>query len=227
MKKYALMVLMSACMATSFGQTTITDIIKTMPQGNVPYLSQDQLKELSHDADIRISAGGGLTEDNDTVLNIKNKFGGTTYIEAVSSSYIKLTLNETSCIELKLLTSNNSNQIICAVQTINKPVRESEVKFYDTAWRPVNREFGLINLDADAETLLKLFVARPDTMAESEFDELCKLIEPVVVCADLSTDGSITYKLSLPFVPHDKKGSIENVIRQKTFKWDGNMFKIG
>lgn len=198
--------------APVMAQTTVTDIIKTIPQEILPYIDDDQRKEINEFAGVQ-----------DTI-EIKNSLNGTTRIFTANNSFAQIDLNEAARLQIKLLPLNDSTQIVCLLKTVTKPVPDSEIRFYSTTWSPIASDFNL-PLSNNADSLLAYF--ETDTMTVDEYEELKRSIEPVIISADISKDeNAITFSLNIPLISKDDYDSIKALIRQKTFKWDGKCFKI-
>lgn len=206
-------------------QTTIDNIIGTIPKQIVPYLTESQLKELAHDAELNIAEKGKEKDRHDTLVVIKNVLGGATTIDSLSNDFARITLNEVTNLQIRLLPHNDSTNIICLVKTINKPIKESTVNFYTTDWNEIKDTFNLPS-NTMSDSHVTDFLQQPDTMASNEYAELCKYFEPVVICADFSkSNDTIVYEISIPFVPHGKYNELKALTRKNMFKWTGNSFK--
>lgn len=198
--------------ASAMAQTTVKDIIKTIPQEFLPYIDEDRRKEINEFAGVQ-----------DT-MEIKNSLNGTTRIFTANDNFAQIDLNEAARLQIKLLPVNDSTQIICLLKTVTKPVPDSKIGFYSTAWVPLSSDFNL-SLSNNTDSLLAYFAA--DSMTVDEYEELKRNIEPVIISADIAKDeNTITFSLSIPFVPKDDYDNIKAMIKQKTFKWDGKHFKI-
>ncbi len=206
-----LLVLMSICL-TSSSQTSINDVLNTMPKELIQSLNDEQRADLLLD-----------TSSNDTI-KIKNMLNGTTSIDSLDVDYAKISTSKVSDIQIRLLPCDDSSKIICLVKTIKEPVRESIVSFYSDDWTSLETNFDLPDID-DPDSIFASFVQRPDTMSEESFNDLCKYIEPVVFCADFSNKDILVYDLSVPPTSNDKTDELKAVIRKNRFKWNGSNFK--
>ena len=194
-------------------QTSIKEIINNMPEDMMPYINNDQMAELLE-----------FTDKKDSV-KIKNVFNGTSSIDSLSLNFAKISLSKATELQLKLLPAGDTTQIVCVVKTIKKPLRESTVKFYSTDWKSLNSEFGLPE-KFDTDSILNMFVQRPDTMSEVKFKELCNYFEPVMLTANFeNNDNIITFSLSLPFVQKDTYKELNAILKKISFKWDGQKLK--
>lgn len=212
MRIFFLLLFSIASLCPTIAQKTIKDVLATVPEKVVPYLNSEQWAEINK-----------FTNTQDS-LTIKNSLNGTTAIDSINSSFVRLTLNEVSDLQVKLLSTNDSAQIICVIKTIKKPVPNSQIKFFSTDWDVLSDPFGLPTNDNDTK-LLDMLTSRPDTMNVTRYDSLRNLIEPVIVNAKFKgTDNTLTYTLSLPLLNNADKKNLEAIIKQKSFKWDGKNF---
>lgn len=213
MRTFILSAMLILNISAANAQQKIADIIGSMPETVVPYLKSEQTAELEK-----------IIENGDT-LKIKNALNGMTAIDTIADSFAKLKLNEIADLQIRLLPYNDTTSVICLIKTINKPVKESTVMFFSTEWKKSNNDFGLPKTDETA-TMTELFTQRPDSMSLETYEELIDSIDPIIIHADISApDNTITFSLSLPFTTKEGRKKAEAIIRQNTFKWEGNTFK--
>lgn len=213
MKLLAFIIFLFCGSVSAMAQQTIKEIIGNMPESVIPYINDDQRAELQK-----------FTGEKDTV-KIKNVFNGTTSIDTISSNYAKISMNKVADMQLILLPTSDSTQIICAIKTVNSPIKDSSIRFYSTDWQPINSTFGLPE-NPDTDSLMNMFVQKPDTITEENFTKLRNYIEPVIVYADFKSQNNIiTFNLSLPFIPKDKINELKAITKKISFKWNGQFFK--
>ena len=194
-------------------QKSVKDVLGTMPESVVPYLTAEQAAEL-----------GKFTDESKTA-SVKNALNGTTSVDTLARDFASLKLNAVTDMQVRLLPLGDTAQVVCVIKTVNKPVAESTVKFYTTDWKPLDSRYNLPD-GGDAGLMMPMLTHRPDTMPETKFDELCKYLDPIIVSADFSDLGQgLTYSLSLPFVQKEDMDEIKSIIRQKSFKWEDGLFK--
>lgn len=194
-------------------RVTIKDVITTIPEDVVPYIQAEQRAEIHN-----------FLKSKDT-LTVKNALEGNTSVEVTGNDYALIRLNKITDLHIKLLPVNDSTSIICIVKTINRPVKESTVNFYTEEWDEIKKDFDLPQAE-DAGALLALFTQRPADMSEKTYAELTSYIDPVMINIEVSeTENILKYNLSLPFVDNDVKTKVNAIIKQNTFKWNGDRFK--
>lgn len=215
MRKLLLILLSTVSVCSLQAQTAVKSILASMPEEIVPYLNAEQRAELSR-----------FTDTSDS-LTVKNSLNGTTYIDSISDTYVRIKLSKMSDIQIKLLPLNDSVDIICTVKTVSEPVADSSVRFYSAEWGRLHDTFGVPDQN-DPELMVSLLTARPDTMSTSRYDELCRMLEPVIVSATFAGgEDMLTYSLSLPLLNKSERDDIKAVTKQKSFKWgEGRFNKI-
>lgn len=214
MRNLIFMTVLSLNVLVAAAQKTVKDVLAEIPESIVPYINAGQREEISK-----------FTGGNDTI-KVKNELNGFTTVSVEGDGFARIELNGSASVQMKLLTLNDTAQVICVVKTMETPVPESIVDFYSVDWVPVDFEFGLPESDG-ADALLAEFTQRPDTMTEARFEYLRRCIEPVMVKVSVEPGKDVlTYSLSVPFASKDEARDINAIIKQKYYKWTGDSFKI-
>lgn len=212
MRKFIIIIFTIWNTCICYAQNGMADILSSMPEEIVPYLTADKKMEL-----------GKFLNSNDT-LKVKNSLNGETSIDSVSGSYMRIKLNLTADIQVKLLPQNDSVQIICVIKTLKKPAPESRISFYSTNWNRLDDAFGLPDTN-NPKTMLDMLTCRPDTMSTDRYNELRYKFEPIIANAEFTgTDNTITFSLSQPLLNKEEKRETVAIIKQKSFKWSGEKF---
>ena len=202
-----------ALMTTVRAQVTMRDVWQSMPDHLLPYLHQNLRTELLELHDMKVKA------------EVKNLLSGTSVMDTLTTDYTFLHLSEYSTLSLKLLTRSDSTQLICFVKTVMAPEAESEVRFFDVNWQSLDIPSGL-PLHESAEALLSRMTVKPADMEEGRFEELRKMIDPVMCHVMLSPAAStLVMQLSIPALTRQERDDIQPIIKQISFKWDGQTFK--
>ena len=202
-----------ALMTTVRAQVTMRDVWQSMPDHLLPYLHQNLRTELLELHDMKVKA------------EVKNLLSGTSVMDTLTTDYTFLHLSEYSTLSLKLLTRSDSTQLICFVKTVMAPEAESEVRFFDVNWQSLDIPSGL-HLQESAEALLSRMTVKPADMEEGRFEELRKMIDPVMCYVSLSPAAStLVMQLSIPALTRQERDDIQPIIKQISFKWDGQTFK--
>ena len=181
---------------------------KSIPDSMVSYLDAGQRSELISDLLAKKPA------------DVVNSIGDTTSIAGHSSDYILLRCNKARDMEMKLLPrKQEGDTLLCVVNTYKGPAEESTIAFYTLDWKPLH---GSQFIDrVEGQSLLQ----KPDSVSDDDYNMLCDMLDPLLVNIHLSpNDYSITFSVSLPEVPRNKKKDLEGIISQKKFNWNGEKF---
>lgn len=188
---------------------------QSMPDSIVPYLNANLRQEMVDFVDMNVKA------------KVKNQLDGNTSLDTLTSNYADISLSSCSRMQLRLLPSLQGDSLLCMVITVSAPESESVVRFFDQAWQPLPTPRLPRSLLPEGDGFTPgTYLARPDTMDQRRFDELCALIEPAMVHAALSpSDDSLTLQLALPLVNKEQRKALEAIRVQRKLKWDGISFK--
>ncbi|MGL5271939.1 MAG: DUF3256 family protein [Phocaeicola sp.] len=107
--------------------------------------------------------------DSQMKAEVKNRFGNPSELKQLTADYLLLQTTEQSTIQLKLLPQNDSVNIICAIFTACAPACDSEVRFYSTDWKLLNRE-NYLPTPTD-----ELFFTPSDTLSTTDLSVMKQL----------------------------------------------------
>lgn len=209
------LILLISCVLTSFveAQVSMRDVWLSMPDSIVPYLNRSlRLEHLDF-------------MDRHVKSEVKNLLHENGVLDTLTNDFASYYLPQASSLELKLLSTNDSTQVICMVKTVMAPEAESEIRFYDTSWNSLAGNYGL-PIGTSVEAILKQFTDKPSDMTDNRFEELSKMIDPVMLSASLDVSSPmIILCLSTPVLTKQEKDDVSVITKQISFKWDGTTFK--
>ena len=104
----------------------ISPFFATMPNDLLPYLSQNNRKDL-----IDLYKSGKTPK-------VENLLKETTQLKALKEDFISLQLSESSSAELKLLPISDTTKIIALIKTVCGKACDSRIAFYTTSWKSIN-----------------------------------------------------------------------------------------
>lgn len=199
-------------------QISLRDAWLSMPDGMIPYLNKNLRLEHLDFVDMGVKS------------EVNHQLNGASVMDTLTADYTHVTLSKSSSLELRLLPVNDSTKIICMVKTFKAPAEESEIHFYDAKWNQLAGDYGLEQIknqdNTDVDVLLSNFIQKPDTMTSERFEELSKLIEPVMVYASFDVaEPILTFRLSIPLSTPDDRKQVMSILRSRRFKWDGGQFR--
>lgn|SRR5574344_2139927 len=201
MKRFVILASLALIFALPISAKSVKDMWISMPDSFIGYLTENQRLELVEFVNMGLES------------SLKNSLGGTTRMDTLTANYLKVNLSEASTLEMKMLPTNGDS-ILCMVRTFSGPEKESEVSFFHQDWS-----------SAEVNYKVPALIAKPDTMSETRFEELKKMIEPMMTYAQLSpSDNKITYALSLPLVNQEDKKTLITILVQKSLNWNTGTF---
>ena len=122
-------ILLAALFAFHFSlltaQTRMRDVIVHMPDSVLALLTSVNRADC---VDFR---------EADMPAKVSNRLGGTTELITLTDDYALWQYTAASQVEMKLLPTNDSTSIICLVHTVQTPVPDSHIRFFDQTWAPL------------------------------------------------------------------------------------------
>ena len=73
-------------------------------------------------------------------IEIDNRLNGSSAIDTLSDSYIKIKLSESAILEMQLKIAGSADTVVVVSKTLNEPAPDSELMFFDRFWRPLEAE---------------------------------------------------------------------------------------
>ena len=207
MKQLFLIAAMLFSVTMSFAQKQMKDYWVAMPDSVVPYLNKTKRTEMVDFYQMGVKA------------ETFNLLQGATTLDSLTATFADVTLNPTARIQLSLLPTTGGDTLICMSRTYYGEAPETTVSFYDSQWRPIPSA-GLL-----PTILPESLVQRPDTMTAERYDDLFRLVDPMMTYALMSSGGQeLTFFLSTPMVTKKEKMALEAILVQRKLKWDGEKF---
>ena len=207
MKQLFLIAAMLFSATMSFAQKQMKDYWVAMPDSVVPYLNKTKRTEMVDFYQMGVKA------------ETFNLLQGATTLDSLTATFADVTLNPTARIQLSLLPTTGGDTLICMSRTYYGEAPETTVSFYDSQWRPIPSA-GLL-----PTILPESLVQRPDTMTAERYDDLYRLVDPMMTYALMSSGGQeLTFFLSTPMVTKKEKMALEATLVQRKLKWDGEKF---
>lgn len=192
-------------------QSPMRDLWIQMPDSVVAYLDVNSRTEMADFYEMKVKTGS------------KNLLEGKSAIDSLTSDYIHVTLNSSTTLQIKKL-QTESSFVICLIKTFTAPEPESEVSFFSSSWKPLKDTFGL-PVTNDANSLIKQFTTRPDTISQERYEELASMLDPVMISAEMSVNEQVvTFTLSRPLIEKSEILNINAIFKQRKFKWNGQTF---
>lgn len=211
MKKVYLFIILLISVNSLPAKITMEEAWKSMPDSIIPYLNAGLRTEM-----IDLYNGGHATET-------KNILEGNSRILQVKADFAEIRLNSSAIMQLQLYDKLDSTQVICMIKTYCTPAVESEIAFYTTNWERIDGNMGLPDM-SDASLMANILTAKSDTMDIERYEELKGKLEPITVVAEIKAKDIVFTPVSV-LLTKEEKNLIDQIILQKSFKWNGEIFK--
>ncbi|MBE6260765.1 MAG: DUF3256 family protein [Prevotella sp.] len=156
-------------------QSTIRDVLRTMPDTLVPYLSENN----------RLDMIDFMASQMDAVVT--NALGGKSQMLALTDYYTSVQLSDAALLEMRLLDVSapvdGASQIVCFVCTYGTDICQSTVRFYSLSWRQLPTadyfvqpdDLFTATLSVQEPVLTLSFETLFDTWLEKENKEINKM----------------------------------------------------
>lgn len=206
MRKILFLFLMMSLAGSVTAQRQMKDLLITMPDSLVGYLNTTKRTEMVDFYHMGVKA------------ETYNLLGGMTVLDSLTANYADLSLNERVRMQLALLGTQHNDTLICMVRTYQGEAPESVIRFYRSDWKTAD---GQMILSPEPTSLIQ----RPDTMSQERFEQLQRLIDPLMVSAEMSpADLSLSFSVSTPMLLKEDKERVKAILLQRKFKWDGQRY---
>lgn len=123
---FAALLLIVACPLMLPAQTKMRDVFAAMPDSIIPYLTKNNRLDCID-----------FIEGN-VKMEVENLFETKTLIEELTADYLKMRLNETTTLQMKMLTRQGCDTLICMIKTMKLPEEYSYMQLFDLKWNSVD-----------------------------------------------------------------------------------------
>ena len=184
-KRIVISALLAILTILPLSATTIKELWIAAPDSLFPYLDKAKRLEL---VDVR---------------ETKNKLDGISKLDTLTSSFMQVSLNKLTQLQMKLLPVDGDT-LICMVKTYMLPESDSEVVFYDTNWRLKRR----VALD------WRNYVAKADTMSNETFKRKIESLKLAFVKATINADNNLMdLEVEAPLQPKEEKTDLSAILQ--------------
>lgn len=128
MKKNIFIFAIAVFLMSPLSAQTAKQLFRAMPDSILPLLTANNRADCTDFMDSKMKA------------EVVNAFKEKSQMTEMTNDYIALRLSEASTWQMKLLPTNDSTKIICVINTVEGPVADSRIAFYDTNWAPYKTE---------------------------------------------------------------------------------------
>jgi hypothetical protein len=184
-KRIVISALLAILTILPLSATTIKELWIAAPDSLFPYLDKAKRLELVD------------------VKETKNKLDGISKLDTLTSSFMQVSLNKLTQVQMKLVPVDGDT-LICMVKTYMLPESDSEVVFYDTNWRLKRR----VALD------WRNYVAKADTMSNETFKRKIESLKLAFVKATINADNNLMdLEVEAPLQPKEEKTDLSAILQ--------------
>ena len=187
-------------------------LFKQMPDSLMPYLTTNNKLDMLDFIDAGMEA------------KVTNKFDGESILCELDSTYLKLKLNTSVEVEMKLLASSNllndsTKHLICIVTTYGDLIKESVLKLFTSKWNSIAH-------DITKSKLISYVIQKPDTMSELTYNNVKNIPDDYLITLSLDkNENSMSVSASTTLLSTDDSTKVKPIISTKRLLWNGKTFK--
>lgn len=188
-------------------QTGVGKLFVGMPDSLLPLISAPV-----RDAMIHTYSGTSGTSHTDA-------FGHTVRLDTLTADYLRLSTSESSSLELRLLQTQDSVTLIAAITTVQAPLADSHIRFFNDRWQP------LYWLEFPEPEVGDYFPAVPDSLQASLYRVRQALSELPLVRIEAGPGAPrFTLSLSADELDREQKKLAKPHMRPVVLEWNGTAF---
>ena len=205
---------------------SLSDVFTTMPDSIYPLLTAKNRKDMVDFYNNKMEA------------KVRNRLNDYARLDTLTNQYLRLTPSPSSEVVMRLLETSDSTMLICLVQTVTKPIRDSRVRFYDSQWRQLSSVHLPIPATADFFSKQPLLPAEEDgegletedsvplPTREGVGESLQRSIDDLrLVDIAVSPDEPVfTLTLSVDELAQDEKKVARRYVIPVRYRWTGSSF---
>lgn len=211
MKRILLIIALVASVLTAKAQD-ITPLFTAMPDSFMPQLETAWRKDL-----VDLFKSGKSAK-------LENMMSGHSELKALTADYVHLQVTAVSEVQLKLLPLVNDTYIICMINTLAGPVKDSRISFYTTEWKPLDSK-SLITPPS-----LEQFIAKGVNQTDETTQAALAAIDMLLLEYRLNaTNLHLEVVLTTPqYVSKEQREALKKVINEApvSYKWENSHFKL-
>lgn len=190
----------------------MAELFKQMPDSLMPYLTTNNKLDMLDFIDAGMEA------------KVTNKFDGESILCELDSTYLRLKLNTSVEVEMKLLSSSNilndsTKHLICLVTTYGDLIKESVLKLFTSKWNSIAH-------DITKSKLISYVIHKPDTMSELTYNNVKNIPDDYLITLSLDkNENSMSVSASTTLLSTDDSTKVKPIISTKRLLWNGKTFK--
>ena len=185
----------------------IADVFTSMPDSIYPLLTAKNRKDMVDFYNNKMEA------------KVRNRLNDYAQLDTLTDQYLRLTLSRSGTAQMRLLQTTDSVSIICLVQTVTTPLRDSHVSFYNPQWQRLHW------LQLPMPETADFFSEAPDSVAQDMLFAQRSIDDLRLVDIAVSPDEPVfTLSLSIDELAQEEKKVARRYVRPVRYRWTGSQF---
>ncbi len=210
MKKISLFIISILSFLSVNAQQEIAAYFASMPDELMPLLEINRRKDLID------------LYNNNKEARIENSLKDITSIETLKDNYILL-LSDSSRTDIALLPMVNDSYIICMINTVCGPVCDSEIRFFTTEWKLLQKDIFLSPADSE------WFIKKDADKTSNEFIYLSSLLDMDLMQYQIDPDKlELLQKYNTPlYLNKSDREKLQPFLKEepKIYQWNKMRFQ--
>jgi hypothetical protein len=211
MKHILLIIALVASVLTVKAQD-IAPLLTAMPDSFMPQLETAWRKDL-----VDLFKAGKSAK-------LENTMNGYSELKALTADYVHLQVTAASEVQLKLLPLVNNTYIICMINTVSGPVKDSRTSFYTTEWKPLDSK------SLFTPPTLEQFIAKGVNQTDEASQAALATVDMLLLeyCLNAS-NFQLEATLTTPqYVSKEQREALKKVINEApiVYKWNNSRFEL-
>ena len=150
--------------------------------------------------------------ENNMEAKARNRADEFVELKKLTEDYLLFETSPMSRVEMKLLTMDDSTQVVCMVRTYMAPGADSQVELFTAQWERVDKELAARFVTARPE--VEAFFAGRDQKDEAVRSAVLMLRDLPLMEARLSADApTLTWTIGLGELPKDEKKAAQKIVQ--------------
>ena len=203
MKKLNFLVILAALFCARAEAQSLRDLFVEMPDTLLPLLTTNDRRDLIDFWDARMS------------IEVTNRLDGKSRITALTDDFMALRLTHSSSMQIKMLTAEGGDTLLCVINTVGGVASDSRIRFYDNRWH-----------NADAHYFEKPSISDFFIPSDSVADAL-DVCDIYLVQLSLAPESdSLRADYTMPaYMTRGDSARVAPLLRPLHYRWTGKRFE--
>lgn len=203
MKKLIVLTLFFAVLCVNAQAQSLRTLFVEMPDTLLPLLTTNDRKDLIDFWDARMKN------------SVTNRLDGKSRLTVLSDDYLSIILSRSSSMQIKMLSCEGGDTLLCVVNSVNAEACDSRIHFYNNRWQRVDGNLFAMPEIAD-------FFVQSDSVAD-----LIRMSDIYLVSLNLSSKSdTLRADYTMPqYMTRADSSRVAAQLRTLYYRWTGKRFE--